>query len=248
MNKKPLIIANWKMNPDTAKEALKNFKEIKNVASAHKKVETVICPPMGYVGLFKDETLLGAQNMFYAESGSYTGEVSPLMLGDLGVNYVILGHSERRALGETNQDIAKKVVSCIKHSLTPIVCVGESSRDADDYSNFVADQVRQAVSMIPVEAVPQLVFAYEPIWAIGAGAERPATAEEAKEMKLFIRKTLTDIAGDYAKSVRIMYGGSTNPANTKDFLVNGEADGLLVGGASLDPKTFGEMLSIANNL
>jgi len=236
------------MNPSTVKEAVKNFQDIKATAGVNKKVETIMCPPTSYLALFKGETLLGVQNMFYEESGAYTGETSPLMLDDLGIQYVILGHSERRALGETDADVAKKVVACIKHSLTPIVCVGEPSRDTDDYSNFVADQVKQAVSMIPVEAVPQLVFAYEPIWAIGADAERPATAEEAKEMRLFIRKILTDIAGDYANNVRIMYGGSTKPENTEEFLVRGEADGLLVGGASLDPKKFGEMIEIANNL
>lgn len=252
MNKKPLIIANWKMNPQTAKEAIKNFQEIKSIATKNKNVETIVCPPYVYLESLSSESnsslQIGAQNMFFEESGAYTGEVSPLMLRDLKVGYVILGHSERRAMGETDQDVAKKVVTCIKNSLTPIVCVGESSRDADDYSNFIGNQIKQAVTLIPPEAMPQVVFAYEPIWAIGKDAPRPATAEEAKEMKLFIRKTLADIAGDYANSIRIMYGGSTKPENIQEFLVAGEADGLLVGGASLDPKTFGEMITIANNL
>lgn len=248
MNKKPLIIANWKMNPQTTKEAIKNFQEITKIANSNKKVETVICLPSIYLSLFKNESLLGAQDMFYEEGGAFTGEISPLMLRDLGVNYVIIGHSERRALGETDQDVAKKVVVAIKNGLIPIVCVGESSRDSDDYSNFVASQVKKAISLIPVEAVPQIIFAYEPIWAIGSGAKRPATPDEAKEMKLFIRKTIIDIAGDYAHKVRVLYGGSTNPENTESFLVQGEADGLLVGGASLDPVKFGEMIVIANTI
>lgn len=245
---KPLIVANWKMNPSTAKEAIKLFQDVKELARSYKKIETAMCVPPAYMSLFKGETLLGAQDIFYQDAGAFTGEISPTQLGDLGVMYVIVGHSERRTLGETDQDVAKKVVACIKHRLTPIICVGESSRVSDDYSNIVGNQVKQAVSSIPVEAVPQVVFAYEPIWAIGADAERPATAEEAKEMKLFIRKTLTDIAGEYANNVRIMYGGSTNPDNTKDFLVDGEADGLLVGGASLYAKKFSEMIKIANSL
>jgi triosephosphate isomerase len=248
MKYKPLIIANWKMSPNTTKEAVKLFQDVKELARSYKKVETAMCVPPVYMSLFKGETLLGAQDIFYQDSGAFTGEISPTQLGDLGVMYVIVGHSERRTLGETDQDVAKKVVACIKHRLTPIICVGESSRVSDDYSNVVGNQVKQAISSIPVEAVPQVVFAYEPIWAIGADAERPATADEAKEMKLFIRKVLTDIAGVHAQKVRIMYGGSTNPDNTKDFLVQGEADGLLVGGASLDANTFGKMLEIANNL
>lgn len=236
------------MNPDTTKEAVKNFGKISELATKYKNVETAVCVPPVYLGLLKGESLLGAQNVFDKDAGAYTGEVSPLMLSDVGVRYVIVGHSERRSLGETNEDVAKKVVACIKHGFTPIICIGESSRDADNYSDFVADQVKKAVSKIPAEAVPQVVFAYEPIWAIGEHADRPATAEEAKEMKLFVRKVLTDIAGEYAQNVRIMYGGSTNPDNTEKFLKFGEADGLLVGGASLDPKRFGEMLEIANNL
>lgn len=253
MKHKPLIVANWKMNPETAKQAVKNFQEIKKIAITNKNVETVICAAFPHLGLLSGEVTermqLGAQDVFYEDAGLYTGAVSPLMLRDLKTTYVIIGHSSRRALGETDQDVAKKVMMCIKHSLTPIICVGEKSRDNDDYSNFVADQIKQAVSLIPVEAVPQIVLTYEPVWAISSEKKyHSATPQDAKEMGLFCRKTLTDIAGDYANNVRVIYGGSANPDNTAEFLTTGGAEGLLVGNASLDPKTFGEMIEIANNL
>ena len=250
---KPLIVANWKMNPDTVKKAVKNFQEIKKIAIGNKKVETVVCAAPVHLGVLSDEVTermqLGAQDMFYEEEGPYTGQVSPAMLRDLKTSYVIVGHSSRRALGETDQDVAKKVMMCIKHSLTPIICVGELSRDTDDYSSFVAEQIKQAVSMIPVEAIPQIVLTYEPVWAISSDKQyRSATTEDAKEMSLFCRKVLTDIAGDYANNVRVIYGGSANPDNTAEFLTTGGAEGLLIGNASLDPKTFNEMIEIANNL
>lgn len=250
---KPLIIANWKMNPATAKEAVKNFQAIKKTAQSHKKVETVVCAAGVHLGLLASEATdymqLGAQDMFYEEQGPYTGENSPAMLHDAKVSYVIVGHSMRRSFGETDEDVAKKVMMCIKYGMTPVVCVGELSRDEDNYSDVVAHQIKKAVSMIPPEAVPQIVLTYEPVWAISSDKKyRSATAEDAKEMSLFCLRVLTDIAGDYAKKVRIIYGGSANPDNTAEFLTTGGVQGLLVGNASLDPKTFGQMIEIANNI
>lgn len=245
------MIANWKMHPDTLRLAVKNFQKIKEHAKQYSDIQTVVCAPFIYLESLVHESseriIVGAQDVFFEDSGAYTGEVSPTMLGDMGVRYAIIGHSERRSLGETDNDVAKKVVACIKNQLQPIVCVGEISR-ADDYGNIVASQVKNAVSLVPPEAFAQIIFAYEPLWAIGEKATRPATPAEIKEMKILIQKTLADIGGDYAKKVVIIYGGSTNADNARDFLIGGEVDGLLVGGASLDPEVFGKMLEQAHNL
>lgn len=251
--KKKVMIANWKLHPETKREAIKNFRSIKENGKKLRNVETVICSPFVYLNSLSDEVSghrvqVGAQDVFYENSGSFTGEISPTMLADLKVSYSIVGHSERRALGETNQDVANKVSALIAQSIVPIICVGEQQRDDTNYLSFVKDQVLSGVAEIPKSALPRVMFAYEPLWAIGTSANRSATSKEAQEMKLYIKKVVTDYSSEYGGRVPILYGGSTNPDNTEEFLKDGEVDGLLVGGASLDPDSFTEMLEIANNV
>lgn len=244
------VIGNWKMNPVTVRDAEKLIdgitKKIATMDIAH--TEIVVCPPMLYVNLVSEyitntRCRLGTQDMFTIDQGAATGKISPLMIKDFGAQYVIVGHSEMRAQGETDQMIAEKIVTCMKHALIPVVCVGEHVRD-DHSSSIVADQLRSALQLVPKEAIARVMVAYEPVWAIGSHAERPATAEEIYEMKLFIQKTLVDFAGDYGLQTRILYGGSVHADTAEDMLRTGNVDGFLVGGASLVPQEFCDIVKI----
>lgn len=183
---------------------------------------------------------LGAQNMYPAESGAFTGEISPLMLKDLGCTYVICGHSERREiLGESDEFIARKVKCALDHDITPILCVGETKdeHDAGKTEEKIETQVRAALEKIPTDKVSNVVIAYEPIWAIGSGAA--ATADEAEAVAKLIRQIVKNIAGKkVSDQVRILYGGSVNAGNINDFTGEKDIDGALVGGASLKPEEF----------
>jgi len=249
---KKILVANWKMFPETAREAIDIFRAIKKTAITAKNVETIICAPTVFLEKLSEEVTeriaIGAQDVFYEESGSQTGEISPLMLRDIGVRHAIIGHSSRRKIGETDDDVAKKVLICIKNSIIPIVCIGELSREKNNYINFVGNQIKESIKLIPPEAIPQIIFTYEPVWGISDGSFHAATARDAYEMKLFIRKVLSDVAGDYAKKVKILYGGSANSENTKELLEQGQVDGLLVGAASRDPQAFGDMIHIVNSI
>lgn len=211
---KYLVVANWKMNPPTLKGAKLLFDSVKKGVKNVKSVEVVICPPFVYLKelRIKNKELrikLGAQDCFWQEKGPFTGEISPLMLKDLGVKYVIIGHSERRALGETDEMINKKLKSVLSAKLTPILC----------FENLT--QVRNGLKGIS----KKVILAYEPIWAIGTG--KPCPPEKAKK----IRKTLKEFK-------MVLYGGSVNSQNAKDYIKKAGFQGLLVGGASLNPKEF----------
>ena len=256
---KKMICGNWKMNPVTLKEAEKLFAGvIKNVSSA-KKTEIVICPPIIYLEPFshflknksyKQKANLGAQDAFYGDTGAFTGEVSAEMLSTLGIRYVILGHSERRALGEKSSDVNKKIKASLASGLRPILCVGESERDSNhDYFNFIKTQLKESLSGIFKSSTSKIIIAYEPIWAISSTPDRKdATADDSQEMVIFIRKILFDIFGKDASLVKILYGGSVGEKNAEEFLRNGGVDGLLVGRASLDAKKFGEIIKICEAL
>jgi len=249
---KKIVIANWKMNPMSAKEAENLFNKI-NKNNTAKKIEVVICPPVLYLSKLKNlarKVKLGAQNIFSETSGSYTGETGAEMIYDIGARYVIVGHSERRALGENNSDVSKKIKSTFSASLVPILCVGEKERDeAHEYLNFIKTELTECLAGISKNSVSKLIVAYEPVWAIGKNAVRETTAEEFREMKVFIKKILCDKFGvEYAEKIRIIYGGSVNPKNALDFLKEGVADGLLVGRDSLNPKKFAEIISITENV
>jgi len=249
------------MNPLSLKEAEKLFVDITKHIAGIKKTEIVICPPFLYLERLKkislrnnstDETkkiFIGAQDAFSEEKGAFTGEISAKMLSNLGVKYVILGHSERRALEEGNTDVNRKIKASLSLGLTPIVCFGENVRDENhEYLNFIKIQIEEGLNGISKNLISKIIVAYEPVWAIGKNATREATPEEFREMSIFIRKILSDKFG--AKTVeklRIIYGGSAHPENVFGFLKDGKAEGFLVGRDSLDSKKFLEIIEITEN-
>ena len=244
----PLIAANWKMNK-THLEAIVLVQQLAHELAGHDfgKVEVAVCPP--FTSLRTIQTLidsdryqfkLGAQNMYFEESGAYTGEVSPGMLKALDVDYVILGHSERRELlGETDDGVNKKVKAAFAHGLTPILCCGEteSERDAGEAEQKVDRQVRAALEGVSGELAARMVIAYEPIWAIGTG--KTATSDDAQAMTSYIRSVVAEVLGDeVGRAVRIQYGGSVKAGNAGALMGRPDIDGALVGGASLDAGEF----------
>ncbi len=240
----PIIAGNWKMYK-TVTEALELVRELRRGLLEVEGVEVVLCP--AFVALAPVAELLkpthiglGAQNMFWEDQGAYTGEVSPLMLKDL-VQYVILGHSERRQyFGETDEGVNRKVKAALKHGLRPIICVGENleENEAGRTNEVVERQLRGALRDISAEQARALVIAYEPVWAIGTG--KPATGAGANAViGLTVRGVLADLYGEeVAQAVRIQYGGSVNPKNIAEFMIQPEIDGALVGGASLKAPDF----------
>jgi triosephosphate isomerase len=251
---KKIVIANWKMNPNTLKEAENLLGGVVKKVSGFKKTEVVVCAPFIYLERLKKlskKIFIGAQDSFMGDVGPFTGEISGEMLYDFGVRYVILGHSERRALGENNELINKKIKSALGSGLTPIVCVGEKERDeAHGYFEVVKNQITECMKSITKDSISQIVVAYEPIWSISTTANRrDATSSDAREMAVFIRKVLSDLSSpEVAHKTRIIYGGSVNDRDTEDFLKNGGVDGLLVGKASLDAEKFSRIIKICETL
>ena len=250
--RKTIIAGNWKMNK-TASETKKFAEELKAIMPRTKWCEVVVCVP--YVNIlaalkaFKDMRVsVGAENLFYEPSGAYTGEVSAKMLKDLGVKYVIIGHSERRQhFGETDITVNKKVHAALDAGLHPIICVGESleQREMGVTMDLIALQVKSALAGVPTEKMRKCVIAYEPIWAIGTG--KTATAEQAGEVCSVIRTIIRSLYdARTARSVTIQYGGSMNPNNAADLLAQGDVDGGLIGGASLDASQFMKIIDAAN--
>jgi len=229
----------------TATEAVDLVNEIHASVGSQNSVQVCVCPP--YTSLAKvselieqSEVFLGAQNMNSESSGAFTGEVSAEMLRDLYVNFVILGHSERRQLyGETNSSINEKVLAAINNNLKPIYCIGETleERESGKTLEVVRSQVREGLADFPASAIEHLVLAYEPVWAIGTG--KTATDEMAQEVHADIRSVLSEMFGESAAStVRILYGGSMKPENALGLLAQPDVDGGLIGGASLTSRAF----------
>jgi triosephosphate isomerase len=237
------IIGNWKMFPKTKEEAQVIVRKATKLASAAKRTKIIVCPPMPYLGLFsgrRGKLCIGAQNASFEDEGARTGETSPAMLASLGISYVILGHSERRAMGETDAEVAKKVTLAVKYGLTVILCVGEQVRAEDArYFRDVEQQLTASLAGFPKSKSKQLIIAYEPVWAIGKNAVRPATPKDTEEMVILIRKTLVKFFGRSAGfRVPVLYGGSVDEKNFGSYIREGRADGLLVGRASIDPERF----------
>jgi len=246
--RKPIIAGNWKMNK-TLTEARSFVEEVKGLVPSAETVDSVICAPALFLDSLADESegtplAIGAQNMHFEESGAFTGEISPVMLKDLNVQYVILGHSERRELfGETDELVNQKTQAAFKHGLTPIVCVGETldQREADKTKDVVKEQTEKGLSGLTDEQMKQTVIAYEPVWAIGTG--KTASSEDANEVCAYIRSVVADqFSQDVADAVRIQYGGSVKPDNIKELMGMSDIDGALVGGASLEPKSYLQLL------
>lgn len=251
---KKIIAGNWKMNPATAREAEKIFSGIKKI-KINNKVETVVCPPAIYLPLLKKITTgikinLGVQDCSVAEGGAYTGQISASMIKSLGAKDVIIGHSERRALGESDEVLNQKVKIALKNGLRVIFCVGEQTRDErGDYLSAIKQQLETGLDKIGKNLSGKLVIAYEPVWAIGANATGVDSPDSFLQSSLFIKKVMSGLIGaKEAKALPILYGGSANAKNAEGFLTVGQADGLLVGRASLDPKQFGEIINIAGNV
>jgi triosephosphate isomerase len=248
--RRPILAGNWKMNMTNA-EATDFVRSIRRGLNNIKGVDRVLCPPFTALVVVKDllaatEIGLGAQNMHWEEKGAYTGEIAPAMVKEL-CQYVILGHSERRAyFGETDEKVNRKIKTALGHGLSPIVCVGETEAEYDEgqTEEVVGGQVRRCLADLHAEQVAGLVVAYEPVWAIGTGkAATPGGAGAV--IGLTIRGTIAEIYDEAtAQAVRVQYGGSVNPGNVGEFMAHPDIDGALVGGASLKAD-FVELVRIA---
>lgn len=251
--RKPIIAGNWKMYK-SFDEAVDFIEEIQQEVPSPDKVDAVICAPALYlptlvVGAEDSSLAIGAQNMHFEDEGAFTGEISPKMLSNVNVDYVILGHSERRELfNETDEAINKKVRAALNYGIVPIICCGETleEREAGQTETKVARQITKALKdFAPIE-VEHMVIAYEPIWAIGTG--KTATADDANTVCCAIRLAVETLYGkDTAEKVRIQYGGSVKPENIEELLSQEHIDGALVGGASLQPASFMKLLEAAAN-
>ena len=250
--RKTVIAGNWKMNM-TATETRKFAEELKRIMPRAKWCDTVICVPAcnitAAVKAFKELRIsVGAENLYFEEKGAYTGEISAAMLRDLGVKYVIIGHSERRQyFGETDLTVNKKALAALEAGLHPIICVGESEsqREMGVTQDWIALQVKTALYGVPAERLRRCIIAYEPIWAIGTG--KTATAEQAGEVCSNIRAAIRGLYGArVARSVTIQYGGSMNPKNAAELLAQPDIDGGLIGGAALKPEQFVDIINAAN--
>lgn len=244
----PLIVGNWKMNANHL-ESIQMVQKLsyRLEGEDYERVEVVVAPPftsLRSIQLVLEQdhipVLLGAQNVHWADSGAYTGEIAPGMLAKLGVRHVIVGHSERREhFGETDEVVNKKAKAVIGADMAAIVCVGETldEREAGQAEDVVSSQLQGALRGISLEDGSPLSIAYEPVWAIGSG--RTALPDDAGLVAGLIRRHLVDrLNSEVAQQVRILYGGSVNPANIKHFMAKTDIDGALVGGASLDPDKF----------
>jgi triosephosphate isomerase (TIM) len=248
-DRKPYIAGNWKMFKTTSETHAYVGELLPKLPDGG--VDVSICVP--FTSLQAATAAAGgsslrvcAQNMHQEEEGAYTGEISPLMLGDLGVYGVVLGHSERRQFfGETDNALQEKVPSALEHDLEPILCVGESEeeRENDETQRRLRHQVQTALEKVPDERLADVVIAYEPIWAIGTG--KVATADIAQDACGFIRALVGDRSEQAAQRVRVLYGGSVKPDNAGELLGQADIDGALVGGASLDPAGFAEIIAAA---
>jgi len=256
-----LIIANWKMNPTSEKAALKLVLDIKKQITSYKSnaqsSEIVLCPPAIYLksisGVLKKSVFnLGAQNCFYEESGTFTGEVSAKMLADLNIKYCIIGHSERKKyFNETIEDVKRKADALIKNNITPVICVGEGYGQTKKLEG-VSDQVNSIISGISKTKLEKVVFAYEPAWAISDGknpVKKLPDHDDILSAKLLIQKCLIQkISKKKLDLVKIIYGGSITSKNVKTFIGDGLMDGVLVGGASLKAKEFGKIIDSVCNI
>ena len=245
--RKPIIAGNWKMHKTIA-EALEFVSDIKDRVN-NEKVEAVICAPFTLLKDLKEATKgtsikVGAQNMHFEEKGAFTGEISPLMLKELDMDYVIIGHSERRQyFNETNETVNKKVLKALEVGIDPILCVGETleEREAGNTKDICKVQVEKALENVSKEDIAKVVIAYEPIWAIGTG--KTATSEDANDVISYIREVVARLYGDKSNEVRIQYGGSVKPQNVAEIMAQSDIDGALVGGASLAANDYIQLVN-----
>jgi len=250
--RRPIIAGNWKMNNNSA-ESVELVSRLKEMISGAKEVEVVVAPPYTVLSAvataIKGSTIaLSSQNIFWEEKGAFTGEISPAMLKDVGCQYAIIGHSERRQyFGETNETVNKRLKAALGASLTPIVCIGETleEREADKTLTVIEQQLKEGLAGISSGEMERVVIAYEPVWAIGTG--KTATPEQAQEVHQFIRGILAQVFGEgVAEGIRILYGGSVKPDNVDQLMSQKDIDGALVGGASLKADSFARIIQFKN--
>ncbi len=251
--RKPLIAGNWKMNK-LASEVPSFWTQLGEAVTMPADVEGALCVPFPLIPAMQasrgdSPIVVGAQDVSAHAAGAYTGEVSAAMLADLGVSCTVVGHSERRGYhGETDEQVSQKVLALLNSDIRPVMCVGESlaQREAGETLPFVEGQVRAGLAAVPPEQRTAVIVAYEPIWAIGTGLT--ATAEQAQEVCGHIRAVLADMFGAAtADAIRILYGGSMNGKNAASLLAQPDIDGGLIGGASLKPVEFAEIIEAAKN-
>lgn len=248
MSRKPIIAGNWKMNK-SLEEAVEFVKEVQGKLPDASEVESVIGAPALFLPTMiqtrtNDQLVIAAQNCYTEDAGAFTGEISPKSLAEVGVQYVIIGHSERREyFNESNQFINEKAKAIFRNGMLPIICCGESleQRESGETEPWIKEQITEALAGLNADQVKQLVIAYEPIWAIGTG--KSSSAELANETCGFIRSVVGELySQDVANAVRIQYGGSVKPDNIAQYLAEDHIDGALVGGASLEPASFIQLL------
>ena len=253
MAKKKYLVGNWKMNPDSPEMAKEIFQGIKKVSKNASGVRVIVCPPFVYLQSMvklseKSGISIGAQDVFQKEVGSFTGEVSATMLKMTGVQYVIIGHSERRNLGEDSEVIRQKVKLVLNAGLSVVLCVGEKIRDTHGaYLEVVKAQIKDVLAGIDAKLLTKVIVAYEPVWAIGA--KEAMNPSQIHEMAIYVRKALREMYDEATvRAVKVLYGGSVTTTNTESILRDGEVDGLLIGRQSLEPKEFSEIISIAHEM
>ena len=248
---KALIVANWKMYPPSFKEAKSLLEKTKKMAAPLKKITLVIAPPSIYLkdlaqGPRRASIAFAAQDAHYDVTGAHTGEISMGHVKDVKASHVIIGHAERRAKGETNEEVRKKVSASLTARLTPIVCIGESERGSGaEHFASVREQIRASLPDDVGKKLSKMIIAYEPVWAIGATkAIRP---HDMHEMSIFIRKTLVEKYGSAGHGITILYGGAVDHINAADMLKNGDVTGLLIGRASVDIAAFKDVLKAVSD-
>lgn len=246
---KSFIVANWKMNPTTQKEATKLFDATKKAVGNAKGVSVVIAPPSIFLREIAGRAAgskigLGAQHIYYEKTGSHTGEISIPQVKDAKVTYALVGHAERRAMGETNEETEKKVAALLEAKMTPILCIGEKIRTpAGEHFVFVKEQLRAGLHSVSPAQIGKIIIAYEPVWAIGAA--HPMQPRDMHEMSIFIRKAVVEKYGDLGMNITVLYGGAVDASNAPMMLRDGDVKGFLVGRASVDAKAFTELLQAA---
>ncbi|MBV9159788.1 MAG: triose-phosphate isomerase [Candidatus Kaiserbacteria bacterium] len=244
---KSLIVANWKMNPATYAEAKALFDATKKHLEKTRSISLIVAPPAiflrelskGYKG---KRIAFAVQSANAEKGGAFTGEISLEQAYDSNADYALVAHAERRAAGETNEDARKKVIGALDLRMTPVLCIGETSRDeGGSHFTHVKEQLRIALSDVPAQKITKVVVAYEPVWAIGA--TKPMNGRDMHEMAIFIRKSIVATHGQEGLGVKILYGGSIDETNAVEMLQTGDVDGLLVGRASSDARKFGLLIS-----
>jgi len=243
------LAANWKMNPDSLDEAKALFSGIAKIAKAHPKVQIIVAPPYPFIApLAAKKTLsVSAQDVSVDERGAHTGAVSALEIASTGAKYSIIGHSERRAAGDTDAIVSTKVRRAADAGLSIILCVGEKERDDQaQYLSFIREQLFAVYGSIDKKSARSIVIAYEPVWQIGGSFKLKIQPRDIHEMAIFIKKTIAEFIGkEIGMKTPVLYGGSTHPDNVGPILRDGGVDGLLVGRSSLDAETFGKIVTAA---